>query len=305
MRKISKYRGVTSRIRIVGWRALASADRPSTPMFMLPRRLPTGRRRIAQRGRRPAPGVARARASNSSKKAAPCSAVGYLVRTERRGQRDDAFAVEAERHVDHVPEAPQQQRGAAEQRQRQRDLHGDQREPDARPRTRRRGARRAQALQPPARKTEIAGHRPIAIPVMTTSRTATTNTRTSIDASAMPGISGRRHRDERLQERECHEEPDTARRQPRAQAFGEREARESNLARADGGSDRELPLALGHAREHEVGDVHARDQQEDGHGADEQPGHARGVADPPVAQRLHFPGRSRVRWHGSSSIAGN
>ncbi len=53
------------------------------------------------------------------------------------GQRDDTLGVEAERHADHVPQASQQQRGASEQRQRQRDLRGDQRKPDARPRARR------------------------------------------------------------------------------------------------------------------------------------------------------------------------
>ena len=83
--------------------------------------------------------------------------------------------------------------------------------------------------------------------------------------------------------------PIAARREREQQALGERQARESHLARADGGADRELPLALGDARQHEVGDVHAGDQQEDGHRADEQPGDARGVADPPVAQRLHAP----------------
>ena len=67
------------------------------------------------------------------------------------------------------------------------------------------------------------------------------------------------------------------------QALGERQAREPHPARADGGPDRELPAALADARQHEVGDVHAGDQQEGGHRADEQPGDARGIADPPVA----------------------
>ena len=99
----------------------------------------------------------------------------------------------------------------------------------------------------------------------------------------------RRHRHERLEEGERDEEPDAARREREQQALGERQARESHPARADGGPDRELPAALADTRQHEVGDVHAGDQQEDGHRAHEQPGDARGIADPPVAQQPHAP----------------
>ena len=71
----------------------------------------------------------------------------------------------------------------------------------------------------------------------------------------------RRHRHERLEEGERNEEPDAARGEREQQALGERQARESKLACAEGGPDREFSLALGHTREHEVGDVQAGDQQ--------------------------------------------
>ena len=89
--------------------------------------------------------------------------------------------------------------------------------------------------------------------------------------------------------RECDEEPDTARRECEQQALGERQPREAHPARADGGPDLELPAALADACQHDVGDVHAGDQQEDGHRAHEQPGDACGIADPPVVQRPHAP----------------
>jgi hypothetical protein len=109
------------------------------------------------------------------------------------------------------------------------------------------------------------------------------------------GAGNGRHRGERAQEHEGQQQPGSARRQREQQTLGDREARESQCAGAEGGPDRKLPLALGHARQHEIGDVHARDQEKGRDGADEQPGHARSIADPPVAHRPHAPGALRRR----------
>ena len=237
-----------------------------------------------------APGVARARASSSSKNAAPCAGVGYLVRLSsavsvmtRSASKPSGTWTTFHRLRSNSAEPPSSASVSAicmvTSANRTRGLApGDEVPVDRSP------------CRPPARKTEIAGHTPIATPVIDDQQGgddehADVNRRVR-DAEYVC----RRHRDERPQERECRKEPDTAGRQREQQAFGERQASESNLAGADGGSDRELPLALGHAREHEVGDVHARDEQEDGHGSHEQPADPRRVADPAVAHRLHFPG---------------
>ena len=152
MRKVSKY---SRRHLADADRGMVHARHPAAGLRLAcsrpPRVAPSGAG-ASLKAAETAPGVARARASSSSKNAARCAGVGYLVRAESGGQRDDALGVEAERHVDDVPQASQQQRGAAEQRQRQRDLRGDQREPDARPRARRRGARRPQPLHPAGAK---------------------------------------------------------------------------------------------------------------------------------------------------------
>ena len=99
--------------RTLRWRRLYRSTRP------IPRPAWPARVRAAPRRTRP-----RARPSGTG-------------RAERCGQRDDTLGVEAERHVDHVPQAAQQQRGAAEQRQRQRDLRGDQRKSETRLRAQR------------------------------------------------------------------------------------------------------------------------------------------------------------------------
>ncbi len=90
-------------------------------------------------------------------------------------------------------------------------------------------------------------------------------------------------------------------RPPPARAAGSRRAPGARVASCPRRWRRgpRTPLAFGDAREHEVGDVHARDQQEDGHGAHEQPADPRGVADPAVAQRLHV-ARRHARTAGQN-----
>ena len=133
-----------------------------------------------------APGVARARASNSSKNAAPCASVGYLVRLSaavsvmtRSASKPSGTLTTFHRLRSNSAEPPSSASVSATcmvtSANRTRGLApGDDVPVERSP------------CRPPARKTEIAGHRPIATPVITTSRAATTNTRTSIDASAMP-----------------------------------------------------------------------------------------------------------------------
>ena len=122
MPNVSKYPGVTSRMRIAADGALGiELDRPSTSMLASPQGRAERRRRVAQRRGHGARRRA-ARASSSSKNADRVPGRRIPRRAEPGSQRDDALGVEAERDADDVPQAAQQQRGASEQRQRQRDL---------------------------------------------------------------------------------------------------------------------------------------------------------------------------------------
>ena len=124
------------RKRIGGRGALESAGRPSTLTAPSHARRQRWRRRIAQCGgyrARRRPGAC----EQLLEERGPVLERRISDVAELCGQRDNTLAVEAERHIDDVPQGPQQQRGTSEQRQRQRDLCGNQREPDTRLRARR------------------------------------------------------------------------------------------------------------------------------------------------------------------------
>ena len=235
-----------------------------------------------------APGVAWARASNSSKNAAWCSLLWYLVRlryadsvTTRSASKPSGTLTTFHSVRSSSAEPPSRPNVNAictvTSANRTRGFAPGDDEPVVR-----------RLRIPPARKTEIAGQRLIVTPCDHREQDGD-NEHAHVDGRRRDalghGAGSRGHRGERVEEREGQQQPDRARCEGEQQTLGNRQARESQGAGTKGGANRELPLALGHARQHEIGDVDARDQQKDRDGADEQPGDARGIADPPVAQR--------------------
>ena len=163
-------------------------------------------------------------------------------------------------------------------------------------RARRRRARRAQTLQPAGAKDgERRPHADRHPGDERPARAATTNTRTSIDASAMPGMPAGAIATNVSQERERQQA--ARRRPPRATS--------SRLSASARRASRTLPAPTAartaNSRWRSATRASIRlvtftqaISRKTADGADEQPGDARGVADPPVAQRL-----ARARRHAT------
>jgi hypothetical protein len=105
------------------------------------------------------------------------------------------------------------------------------------------------------------------------------------------------------EEGERDEQSEAARREREQQALGERQARQAHPARADGSPDSELPAAFADACQHEVGDVHAGDQQENGHRA--MRSQATRAASPTRRSRTGRTRHSSRKGGGSFIIAGH
>ena len=213
--------------------------------------------------------------------------VGRLRQRDSRAEH--AVRIEAGVHLLQRERAANQQSGADEQQQRQRDFGGDQAcaQPIAKAAARRSAAAFAQSRLDRAAREAKRGREAAQNAACDRDRERESE-RDGIDARLLePRHARRARRDDPGDEPLRQHEAGGRRRQRQHRAFGQQLAHDAAPAGAERGADGDFASTGGAAREQQVRDVAARDQQHESDGAQQDEQTRSIAADELLAKRLH------------------